>query len=57
MKDAEMGPFDLERARRDTLGAAKVAHLNNTGAALPPAQVTEPMVAHRRVVLDVRVVE
>ena len=28
--------FDVERARRDTPGASRVAHLNNAGAALPP---------------------
>jgi len=38
--------FDVERARRDTPGAAEVVHLNNAGAALPPAQVTEAVVAH-----------
>ncbi len=40
--------FDVERARRDTPGAAKVAHLNNAGAALPPSAVTEAVVAHLR---------
>lgn len=40
--------FDVERARRDTPGTAKVAHLNNAGAALPPTQVTEAVLAHLR---------
>lgn len=40
--------FDVERARRDTPGAGKVVHLNNAGAALPPAQVTDAMIAHLR---------
>jgi selenocysteine lyase/cysteine desulfurase len=40
--------FDVERARRDTPGADKVAHLNNAGAALPPVQVTEAVIAHLR---------
>ena len=40
--------FDVERARRDTPGAARVAHLNNAGAALPPAQVTDAVIAHLR---------
>jgi cysteine desulfurase/selenocysteine lyase len=40
--------FDVERARRDTPGATRVAHLNSAGAALPPTQVTEAMVAHLR---------
>jgi cysteine desulfurase / selenocysteine lyase len=39
-------PLDVERARRDTPGTAHVAHLNNAGAALPPRQVTEAVVAH-----------
>ncbi len=43
------GPaFDIERARRDTPGAERVAHLNNAGAALPPEQVTEAVIAHLR---------
>lgn len=39
-------PFDVARARRDTPGVAHVAHLNNAGAALPPTQVTEAVIAH-----------
>ncbi len=42
----EMTPFDVARARRDTPGVAHVAHLNNAGAALPPTQVTEAVIAH-----------
>jgi cysteine desulfurase/selenocysteine lyase len=38
--------FDIERARRDTPGVARVAHLNNAGAALPPIQVTDAVIAH-----------
>jgi selenocysteine lyase/cysteine desulfurase len=40
--------FDIERARRDTPGVIRVAHLNNAGAALPPSQVTEAVIAHLR---------
>src|SRR3954447_1739470 len=40
--------LDVARARRDTPGAARVAHLNNAGAALPPVQVTEAVVEHLR---------
>ncbi|MDT7631917.1 MAG: hypothetical protein QOI50_3847, partial [Pseudonocardiales bacterium] len=40
--------FDIERARADTPGASRVAHLNNAGAALPPSQVTEAVIAHLR---------
>jgi cysteine desulfurase / selenocysteine lyase len=40
--------FDVDRARRDTPGAGRVAHLNNAGAALPPVQVTEAVIAHLR---------
>ena len=40
--------FDVDRARRDTPGVSRVAHLNNAGAALPPAQVTEAVIAHLR---------
>ena len=40
--------LDVERARRDTPGAARCAHLNNAGAALPPTQVTDAVIAHLR---------
>lgn len=40
--------FDVERARRDTPGTIRVAHLNNAGAALPPSQVTDAVISHLR---------
>lgn len=40
--------FDVERARAETPGCAHVAHLNNAGAALPPASVTEAVIDHLR---------
>jgi cysteine desulfurase / selenocysteine lyase len=40
--------FDVERARSQTPGASHVVHLNNAGAALPPAVVTEAVIAHLR---------
>jgi cysteine desulfurase / selenocysteine lyase len=40
--------FDVDRARRDTPGVRQVAHLNNAGAALPPTQVTDAVIAHLR---------
>ena len=40
--------IDVEQARRDTPGTAGVAHLNNAGAALPPTQVTDAVIAHLR---------
>jgi cysteine desulfurase/selenocysteine lyase len=40
--------FDIERARHDTPGVARVAHLNNAGAALPPTQVTDAVITHLR---------
>jgi cysteine desulfurase/selenocysteine lyase len=40
--------FDVARARRETPGSARVAHLNNAGAALPPSSVTETVIAHLR---------
>jgi cysteine desulfurase / selenocysteine lyase len=45
--------FDVERARRDTPGAARVAHLNNAGAALPPSAVTEAVIAHLRLEAEI----
>jgi cysteine desulfurase / selenocysteine lyase len=41
-----ISPIDVERARRDTPGTQQVAHLNNAGAALPPRQVTDAVMAH-----------
>ena len=41
-----MEDLDVVRARRDTPGTEKVAHLNNAGAALPPVQVTDAVIAH-----------
>jgi cysteine desulfurase/selenocysteine lyase len=45
--------FDVERARRDTPGVARVAHLNNAGSALPPTQVTEAVIAHLRLEAEI----
>jgi selenocysteine lyase/cysteine desulfurase len=41
-------PIDVPRARRETPGCAQVTHLNNAGAALPPAVVTETVIEHLR---------
>ena len=40
--------IDVARARADTPGAEHVAHLNNAGAALPPAPVLDAVVEHLR---------
>jgi selenocysteine lyase/cysteine desulfurase len=45
--------FDVARARRDTPGVARVAHLNNAGAALPPSTVTEAVIAHLRLEAEI----
>jgi selenocysteine lyase/cysteine desulfurase len=45
--------FDVERARRETPGAARVAHLNNAGSALPPAAVTDAVIAHLRLEAEI----
>jgi selenocysteine lyase/cysteine desulfurase len=39
---------DIQRARDETPGSAGVAHFNNAGASLPPARVTETVIAHLR---------
>jgi selenocysteine lyase/cysteine desulfurase len=41
-----MQDVDIARARADTPGCATVTHLNNAGAALPPACVTATVVEH-----------
>jgi cysteine desulfurase/selenocysteine lyase len=40
--------IDVARARADTPGAESVAHLNNAGAALPPAPVLDVVIEHLR---------
>jgi cysteine desulfurase/selenocysteine lyase len=40
--------LDVARARSETPGSSRVAHLNNAGAALPPVQVTDAVIAHLR---------
>ncbi|MEV8508695.1 aminotransferase class V-fold PLP-dependent enzyme [Actinoplanes sp. NPDC051475] len=40
--------IDVVRARHETPGCATVTHLNNAGAALPPAVVTDTAVDHLR---------
>ncbi len=43
-----MSAIDVDRLRADTPGCAEVIHLNNAGSALPPAVVTDTVVAHLR---------
>jgi selenocysteine lyase/cysteine desulfurase/GNAT superfamily N-acetyltransferase len=47
-QEVASGVFDVERARRETPGAASVNHLNNAGSALPPASVLAAVTEHLR---------
>ena len=47
-RGAEAVSIDVARARADTPGTESVAHLNNAGAALPPAPVLDAVVEHLR---------
>ncbi|MFI0192590.1 aminotransferase class V-fold PLP-dependent enzyme [Streptomyces sp. NPDC017082] len=40
--------IDVERVRQETAGVARVVHLNNAGAALPPRPVVDAVVGHLR---------
>ena len=40
--------IDLDRARADTPGCERVAHLNNAGASLAPQAVVDTVVEHLR---------
>ena len=40
--------IDVAAARADTPGAERLAHLNNAGAALPPAPVLDAVIEHLR---------
>ncbi len=44
--DTVCGVIDIEKARADTPGCAKVVHLNNAGAALPPRVVIDTVRDH-----------
>jgi cysteine desulfurase/selenocysteine lyase len=44
----ESARIDVQRARADTPGCTKVAHLNNAGSSLPPTPVLEAVIAHLR---------
>jgi cysteine desulfurase / selenocysteine lyase len=44
---------DVARARADTPGTESVAHLNNAGAALPPAPVLDAVIEHLRLEAEI----
>ena len=44
---------DVARARADTPGPSSVAHLNNAGAALPPAPVLDAVIEHLRLEAEI----
>jgi len=48
LKKGKSLTLDVDRARRETPGCANVVHLNNAGAALPPAVVTDAVIEHLR---------
>ncbi|MCD0483607.1 aminotransferase class V-fold PLP-dependent enzyme [Streptacidiphilus sp. ASG 303] len=43
-----MALIDVERVRRETAGVARVVHLNNAGASLPPRPVVDAVIGHLR---------
>jgi cysteine desulfurase/selenocysteine lyase len=45
--------IDVERARADTPGCGRVVHLNNAGAALPPAPVLDAVIGHLRLEAEI----
>lgn len=45
--------FPLDRVRAETPGVSRRTHLNNAGAALPPAVVVETVVDHLRLEADI----
>ena len=47
-RGAQAVSVDVARARADTPGTESVAHLNNAGAALPPAPVLDAVIEHLR---------
>jgi selenocysteine lyase/cysteine desulfurase len=45
---ADFMSIDIAKARRDTPATARIVHLNNAGAALPPQPVVAAQIAHIR---------
>ncbi len=46
-------PLDVDRLRADTPAAARIVHLNNAGASLPPTVVTDALVEHVRLEAEI----